>query len=477
MPDAIVVGAGPNGLAAAVILARAGLAVEVHERAEAVGGAVRTREADGFRYDVGAAVHPMALGSPFFRSFGLADRIDFAVPEISYAHPLPDGRTGVAFRSLDATAGALGGDGGAWRRALGPLVKRIDAVSDASGGVLLPRPGALGGFATIALAAAPHVLGLTGALFRDDVAPALLAGAFAHGFARIPRVPSVGAGLVLAAHAHARGWPIPRGGSQAIADALAADLVAHGGVIRTGSPVDDVRALPPARAILLDLVPRDVLRVAGARLPERYARTLRRWRHGPAAFKVDYALSRPIPWRDDAARRAGTVHLGGTLGDIRRAEAAVVSGRMPERPFILLAQPSLFDPGRAPVGRHTAWAYAHVPHGWKGDATPVIDAAIEEHAPGFRDTVLARISTGPAALEAMDHNLVGGDISGGAMTTFQTLARPVAGYAPWRSPVPGLYLCSSSTAPGGGVHGMGGWNAARLALRDVFGLEMPELGP
>ncbi|MGV9769541.1 phytoene desaturase family protein [Microbacterium sp. NPDC003461] len=477
MPDAIVVGAGPNGLAAAVTLARAGLAVEVHERADAVGGAARTREADGYRHDMGAAVHPMALGSPFFRAFGLAERVAFAVPDVSYAHPLPGGRTGAAFRSLDATVDALGNDGRAWRRTLGPLVDRIDEVSEASGGVLLPRFGALRGFAALGVAAAPHLLGLTGTLFRGATAPALLAGVFAHGVTPIPRLASVGAGLTLAAHAHARGWPIPHGGSQAIADALAADLLAHGGVIRTGSPVDDLRDLPPARAILLDLVPRDVLRVAAPRLPARYGRALRRWRHGAAAYKVDFALSAPIPWRDDAVRRAGTVHLGGTLREIARAEAAVAAGRLPERPFVLLSQPSLFDAGRAPAGHHTAWAYAHVPHGWDGDGAALIDRAIEEHAPGFRDVVLARTATGPGALEALDPNLVGGDIGGGAMTTLQTLARPVAGYAPWRTPVPGLYLCSSSTAPGGGVHGMSGWNAARLALRDVFDLPAPDLGP
>lgn len=486
--DAIVVGAGPNGLAAAVTLARAGLSVAVFERNATIGGGARTAELTlpGFLHDVCSAVHPMALASPFFREFGLAERIRFVVPEISYAHPLDvvaggrgaaGGRAaaGIAWHDLARTIDGLGADGRAWGRLLGPLVERADAVTDFTGNQLLRFPRDPITVARFGLRVLEQGSPLWGLRFGGDEAPALLSGAMAHAMTRMPRPAGAAAGLLLATQAHARGWPIPLGGSQAIVDALARDLIEHGGVIHTEVEVASLAELPRARAVLLDVTPRALAELAGDALPAGYARSLRRFRYGNAAAKVDFALSGPVPWANPQLAGAGTVHLGGTRAQIARAEAEVASGRHAEHPYVLVAQPSVADPGRAPAGRQVLWAYSHVPAGSERDPVEDVTREIERFAPGFRDVVLASASSSARELEGYDPNYVGGDIGSGAVSLRQMLARPVLSANPWRTPIAGVYLASASTPPGPGVHGLGGWHAARRALAEVFDLPQPSL--
>jgi len=471
--DAVVVGAGPNGLAAAVELARAGVSVLVLEARDVLGGAARTEELTlpGFRHDVGSSVYPLGAGSPFFRSLPLAEHgLEWVHPDVPLAHPLDDGSAAVLHRSLDQTARALAPDGGAYTRLIGPFVHRWPAFTEHVLNAPLRPPRApvlMARFAWRALRSTPSLAGA----FREPAARALLAGAAAHANVPLDRFPASAIALTLMVAGHAVGWPFARGGAGALTAALASLLRALGGVIETGAPVRSLAELPEARAVLLDLTPRQVVALAGERLPHRYRRRLERWRYGPAVFKVDWALDGPIPWTAEACRRAGTVHLGGTLEEVAAAEAAPRAGRTAERPFVLLAQPSLCDPTRAPEGRHTAWAYCHVPHASEVDMTGRIEAQVERFAPGFRERILARSVYAPAALEAWDANLVGGDINGGSGTPGQTLARPTWSATPWATPAAHLYLCSSSTPPGGGVHGMCGYHAARVALRRSFGLE------
>jgi phytoene dehydrogenase-like protein len=466
--DAIVVGSGPNGLAAAVALAEAGLSVAVRERNAEIGGGTRTLPLTlpGYLHDHCSAVHPLAAGSPFLGRLPLAAHgLEWIDPPVAVAHPFDDGTAALLVRSTRETGETLGADGGAWRALLEPLADRFDDLAgEVLGGVLrVPRHPLL--LARFGLSALLPAAALVRARFRGPRARALFAGIAAHAQLPLERSPSSAFGLLLAAAAHAVGWPFPRGGAGRIADALAALLRARGGRIETGAEVTSLAALPRARAVLLDLTPRQVLRVAGEALPRRYAAALARFEYGPGAFKVDWALSAPIPWRAEGCARAGTVHLGGTLEEILASEAAVCRGEAPARPFVLLAQQTHFDPSRAPPGRHTAWAYCHVPSGWAGDATAAVERQVERFAPGFRDLVLARSTRGPAGLEADDPNLVGGDVGAGANTLLQTVFRPVPRLVPWTTPVDGLYLCSASTPPGGGVHGMCGWHAARAALR------------
>lgn len=471
--DAIVVGAGPNGLAAAVELARAGLAVLVREADAEVGGAARTDELTlpGFRHDVGSAVHPLGIGSPFFRSLPLERHgLAWVHPEIPLAHPLEGGRAAVLARSVDETAAALGPDEAAYRRLVEPFVRRWPTFAEHALASPLRPPRAPLLMARFGVRLRGGATALARRTFRTEEARALSAGNAAHSGVPLDEMPAAAIGLVLMIAGHAVGWPFPAGGAGALTRALARHFAELGGTIETGARVHDLRALPPARAILLDLTPAQILAVAGERLPPSYRRALTRWTYGAGSFKVDWALSAPIPWSAEACRRAGTVHLGGTLEEIAASEAHAWRGPDPHpRPFVLLAQPSLFDPGRAPAGAHTAWAYCHVPNGWAGDATAAVEAQVERFAPGFRDVVRARRTHGPAELEAWNANLVGGDINGGAATLRQTLARPVASPTPWATPVEGLYVCSASTPPGGGVHGMCGWHAARAALRRTFG--------
>jgi phytoene dehydrogenase-like protein len=462
--DAVVVGAGPNGLAAAVALAREGRQVVVFEAATTIGGGARTEELTlpGFRHDVCSAVHPMGAGSPFFRSLSLADHgLDWVHPDTPLAHALEAGSAALE-RSLEATAAGLGSDGDAWRALFGPLSEAWERLAE---GVLGPlrwprHPRALFALGARAVRGADA---LARSRFRDAPARALFAGLAAHGTLPLTARPATAVGLVLGAAGHAVGWPFPRGGADRIPRALAAVLEAAGGEIRTGREVTGLEQLPPARVVLLDLTPLQFLRIAGRHLPPAYRRRLAAFRYGPGVFKLDWALDAPIPWRDEACRRAGTVHVGGELEEVAATEAAVHQGEVSARPFVLLAQPTLFDPTRAPEGKHVAWAYCHVPNGWRGDATRAIEDQIERFAPGFRDRILARSARGPRQIEADDPNCVGGSIGGGAMDVRQVLARPVTPWRPYGTPLQGVFLCSSSTPPGPGVHGMCGVHAARAA--------------
>ena len=446
MKRAVVVGAGPNGLAAAVRLARAGFDVVVHEAADTVGGGCRTAELTlpGFRHDVCAAVLPFARKSPAFRDLGL--EVEWIDPPAPAAHPLEDGDAVVLERTLDATAQGLGADATAYRRLVGPFVRAWPREWSRRQ-LLRVRPSLARGLSDA------HSVARA---FATERARAFFAGHAAHSVLPLDRRPSAGFGLVLCAAAHVDGWAFPKGGAQSLADALAQRLESLGGEIVTSSRVEE---LPRADVVVCDLAPREFSRIA--RLPG-FARG---FRHGPAAFKLDWALSTPIPWTSDACRRAGTVHLGPSFEEIARSERDSWSGRGPgEPPFVLLAQPSLFDDTRAPADKHTAWAYCHVPNAWKGDATDAVEAQIERFAPGFRDAILARHVTTPRDFEAYNANNVGGDVVGGAYTLRQLLARPTV--RAWRTPLAGVYLCSASTPPGGGVHGLCGLAAARLAVRD-----------
>ena len=443
----------------------------MREGADEPGGGVRSAELTlpGFVHDLCSGVHPLVAASPFFRSAPLAGHgLELVEPPAALAHPLEDGSAVLLERSLTATAAGLGEDGPAYERLLGRLVRDWSAVEAAALAPLLRvprRPVALGRFGLAALRTAD---GLARGAFRGERARALFAGCAAHSMLPLERRPSAAFGLVLLALGHRVGWPFPRGGSGEITKALVAELQALGGEVETGAPVASLSELGSPRLVLCDVGPPALARLAGDRLPERYARRLERFRYGPGAFKVDYALDGPIPWTAPECARAGTVHLGGTLAEIALSERAPWRGEHAERPFVLLAQHTLFDPTRAPAGKHTAWAYCHVPNGSRVDMADRIEAQIERFAPGFRERVLARSVTGPAELEAGNPNLVGGDLNAGAADLRGLLARPVARPVPYRTPLPGVYLCSASTPPGGGVHGMCGYQAARSALSDAL---------
>ena len=471
MPDAVVVGAGPNGLAAAIELARAGRSVLVLERAGVVGGGTRTAELTlpGFRHDVCSAIHPLAAGSPFLRSLALHRfGLELLEPPVQAAHPLDDGSAVAVHRSVDQTAAGLGIDAAAYASLIGPLAREWDALAEiVLGPPRLPRHPALA--ARFGLSGLQPADVLARRVFGGERARALLAGMAAHSIQPLSAPGTAAFGLVLLALAHATGWPVARGGAAAIASALRACLEALGGERETGREVRSLRDLPPARAVLFDLTPRQLLSICGpGDLPSSYRRALARFRYGPGAFKLDYALSGPVPWQAAECRAAGTVHLGGTLAEISASEAAVAAGRHPERPYVLVAQPAVIDPSRAPGGGHTLWAYCHVPNGSSAAMTAAIEAQIERFAPGFADLVLARAARGPAQLEADNPNYVGGDINAGAATLRQTLARPVVRLNPYATPNRALFVCSASTPPGGGVHGMCGYHAARAALRTVL---------
>ncbi|MCE2488366.1 MAG: NAD(P)/FAD-dependent oxidoreductase [Anaerolineae bacterium] len=465
-PDAIVIGAGPNGLAAAIALAQAGLQVRVYEAQAEIGGGLRSAELTlpGFTHDFCSAVHPLALASPFLRALPLADHgLEWVQPPLPLAHPLDGGRAATLQRSLAATAASLGQDEKSWRRLFDPLVRQHDALFNE---VLAPlhrpqRPLLLARFGLPALLPAAT---LARHLLRSEEARALLAGNAAHGILPLERSPSSAFGLVLVALAHSVGWPSPRGGAQALANALGSLLRSLGGEICTDHEVTTLDELPQARAFLCDVSPRQLLRLAGERLPPRYRHALARYRYGPGVFKIDYALAAPIPWAAAQCRQAGTLHLGGSIDDIAAALRAVRRGQVSERPFVLLGQQSLFDDARAPEGQHSAWAYCHVPHGSPVDMTPHVEAQIERFAPGFREVVLARHSLTAAQLQSHNPNLVGGDIGGGVQDLTQQFARPVNALRPYATPAPDIWLCSSSTPPGAGVHGMCGWHAAQAVL-------------
>lgn len=478
--DAIVVGAGPNGLAAAVTLARSGLAVRVYERAPIPGGGARTEELTlpGFRHDVCSAVHPLAYASRFFREFGLTKRVEFAVPELSYAHPLDGGRAALAWRDLDRTVDGLGADGDAYRRLMGPLVTHARGVADFTGSALLRVPGDPVTALRFGLRTLEQGTRAWDARFSGDLAPAMLTGVAAHTILPLPSLAAAGAGLSLGMYAHSVGWPIPVGGSQSIITALVDDLVAHGGELVTDHEVTDLDELPEARVVLLDVTPRALARIAGSRLPAGYLAQLDRFRYGNGVAKVDFALSAPVPWQAAELAGAGTVHLGGTRAEVAAAENAVTRGIHPDAPYVLVSQPSRFDATRAPEGRHTLWTYTHVPRGSSVDRTDAVIRQIERFAPGFRDTIVATASQTAVEVEAHNPNYVLGDIASGEPDVWQLLRRPVVSPDPWRTPARGVYLCGASAAPGPGVHGLGGWFAALSALRHEFGTRIwPDLSP
>ncbi len=467
MSTATVVGSGPNGLACAVALARAGVEVTVLEANETIGGGVRSAEltVPGLLHDVCSAFHPMGAASPYLRSLGLeAHGLQWRWPEVDLAHPLDGGGAATMVRSLEQTAAGLGPDGAAWRRLFAAPAAHFDALNeDLLRPVLhLPRhPLRLARFGIPALA--PASLVVRG--WRTAGARALFGGVAAHSFSPLTKPLSASVGMALISACHSGGWPVAAGGSQAIADALAADLRAHGGRIETGVRVRSLAELDGADAVAFDLAPGAIAEIAGERLPARVARAYRRYRHGPAAFKVDLAVQGGVPWTAAACRRAGTVHAIGGFEELVAAEREVNRGRMPARPFVLVGQQYLADPGRSAGDVHPVWAYAHVPGSWGGDAEPAILDQIERFAPGLRERIVASASRSPAELEAGNANYVGGDIVCGANTPLRTLIRPRLALDPYRTGAPGLFICSAATPPGGGVHGMGGFNAAQSALR------------
>ena len=464
-----MIGSGPNGLAAAVVLAQAGLGVDVYEAETEPGGAARTLTLTlpGFLHDFGSAVHPLAVGSPFFSTLPLGDNgLEWIHGQAPLAHPLDDGTAVVLERNLDDAARALGADGQAWRRLVEPLADHWKEFAEDSFGPMVRIPRHPLRMARFGLQAMQSAQSLAGSRLRTTRARALFAGLAGHSFLSLAQPFSAAIALVLGAAAHAVGWPVPRGGAGAITRALLGHLNAMGGTVENSRRIDagSFRALQGALT-LCDTSPRQLLAMAGERFAPRYRRRLEHFEYGPGAFKVDYALSEPVPWRAAECRRAITVHLGGTFEEIAAAEEDVAQGRIAERPFVLAAQPTLFDGSRAPKGRHVLWAYCHVPNGSGVDMVERIEAQIERFAPGFRDCVLAHHVSAPATLERMDANLVGGDIVGGAISARQLLFRPtLRGYS---TGTPGIYLCSASTPPGGGVHGMCGYHAAQLALRQM----------
>jgi phytoene dehydrogenase-like protein len=460
--DAVVVGSGPNGLAAAITLAEAGRSVLVVEAAEEPGGGLRTMELlePGFRHDVCAAVLALAPLSPFLRRLDL----DLVVPDAPLAHPFDDGTAIVLERSVEAAAESLGRDGPAYRRLVGPLAARAhELLDDVLGPLRPPRHPLL--LARFGLPAMLPAAGLARAAFREPRARALLAGAAGHSMLALEEPASAAFALVMLLSAHAGGWPVGRGGSASVARTMLGRLRELGGEVRCGERVRSLDQLPAHRVALLDLVPSGVLEVAAARLPPGYRGRLRRYRLGPGVCKLDWTLDGPIPWRAPDCGRAATVHLGGTLEEIALSEHEVARGRHPERPFVLLVQPTLFDPSRAPQGRHVAWAYCHVPNGSDRDMSAAIEAQVERFAPGFRDLVRARGVLTTGRLERLEPNCVGGDINGGRQDLGQLFTRPVARWTPYATPDPSLFICSSATPPGGAVHGMCGWHAARVALK------------
>ncbi|WP_164702622.1 NAD(P)/FAD-dependent oxidoreductase [Modestobacter sp. KNN46-3] len=480
-PDAVVVGAGPNGLAGALRLAAAGLSVRVVERGERAGGGLRTEEVTlpGYQHDICASVHPMAATAPFFQEFDLASRgVRLLQPEINFAHPLDGGRAAVSHHSLEQTAAGLGRDERGYRRLFGPLLRQADEITDfflTSAFRRLPPVKGFAGIAGFGLQGLPSVGWLARRHFDDDAARALIAGAAAHGMLDLSRPLTAALGMFLGMMSHHNGWPLIEGGSQRLADAMVTALEQQGGEVVTGHEVTDLREFDGVPAVLLDTSPSAFVAMAGNQVSPGYRRWVKRYKHGPGVFKVDWALSEPVPWANADVRRAGTVHVAGTMEETIAGEAAPAAGRITDQPYVLAVQPTVVDPSRAPEGGHVFWAYVHVPHGSTVDMTEAIEAQVERFAPGFRDTILARHTMHAGEMERWNPNDVGGDISNGEASLRQMLARPVPRWNTYKTPVRGTYLASSATPPGPAVHGHCGDNAARVALREVFGIRDAEV--
>jgi phytoene dehydrogenase-like protein len=464
--EAIVVGSGPNGLACAVALAREGVGVTVLEAEDTIGGGARSGELTlpGLIHDVCSAVHPMAVGSPFLRSLGLERHgVEWCWPEIDCAHPLDDGSAGAMLRSLDATAESLGSDGAAWRRVFAASAAGFDTLTEDLFRPVLHVPRHPLALVRFGMAAALPATTLARA-WRTPQARALFGGIAAHSMSLLNRPMSSSVGMALVCSGHRFGWPVARGGSQSITDALVTLLRAHGGKLQTGVRVRSLSELPGASAVILDLAPSQVADIAGDRLPSRVTRAYRRYRHGPAAFKIDLAVEGAVPWTTEACRRAGTVHVVGSFEEIVVAERDVNRGRMPERPFVLVSQQYLADPGRSAGDVNPVWAYAHVPNGFKGDAEQAIIDQIERFAPGLRERIVGKAVRSTADLAAHNENYIGGDIITGANTPWQVLIRPRLALDPYSTGIPGVFICSAATPPGAGVHGMNGYNAAQSVM-------------
>jgi phytoene dehydrogenase-like protein len=468
--DAVVVGSGPNGFAAAITLARAGLSVVVFEAKKTIGGGMRSAELTlpGFIHDVCSAIHPLAMSSPFFQSLPLTQHgLLWINPLVPLAHPFDDGTAAVLERSIDTTCLTLDIDGYAYKKLMEPLVA---SWNDLSKDILAPlhfplNPLALLRFGLLGIRSAN---GLAKSLFKHEHARGLFAGLAAHSIMPLDQSLTAAFGLILGILGHSVGWPLPRGGSQNIADALASYFKALGGEIVTEMNIESLKQLPKTKVAIFDVTPRQLLSIAGDELPMPYRKKLEKYRYGPGVFKVDWALNNPIPWKAKDCLLAGTVHLGGTLEEITTSERLVWEGKHSIRPYVLVAQQSLFDPTRAPLGKHTAWAYCHVPNGSTFDMTQIIESQLERFAPGFQDCILARSTKSPSEFEQYNSNYIGGDINGGAQDIYQLFTRPVAKLNPYSIPIKGMYICSSSTPPGGGVHGMCGYFAAKSALKDCF---------
>jgi phytoene dehydrogenase-like protein len=467
--DAVIVGSGPNGLAAAIALAREGLSVLVLEAKDTIGGGARTEQVTlpGFHHDICSAIHPMSVVSPFLRALPLAEHgLDWAWSPAAIAHPLDDGSAATLEVSVDATAARLGKDEHAYLALMKPFAAGVfDDILRPIGALPPPRhPLTLARFGLLGLQSAVRLA----KRFRTPQARALFAGSAAHSFLPLENTGSASFGLALMLAGHATGWPAAKGGSAAIVAAMASYLKSLGGEIRTGHVVRSMGDVPDSRAVLFDVTPRQLANIAGDALPTSYVRKLRRFRYGPGAFKVDWALDGPIPWKNPECARSATVHVGGTLEEIAAHEHAAFHGRMTDKPFVLCAQQSMFDPTRAPAGKHTGWAYCHVPHGSTEDVTELIERQIERFAPGFRDRILGRHTINTAQYEEHNPNMIGGDIAGGANTMRQFLTRPFPRLDPYATPNRRIFICSSSTPPGAGVHGMCGYWGARSALKRVF---------